>query len=112
MNPARSTDEGYIDFLIGSPAVVSATEAARVQPVHPFAPAHDSFTRLLHRLEPDPATLWVEVRPLIRPEAGVLVIDDSTLDKPRAKHIDLVGHHWSATTGRAITTRSSAASTC
>ena len=51
MNPARSTDEVYNDFLIGSPSVISATEAARVQP------AHDSFTRLLHRLEPDPATL-------------------------------------------------------
>ena len=95
MNPARTTDEGYIDFLIGSPTVVSATEAARVQPIHPTAPAHDSFTRLLHRLEPDPETLWTEVRPLIRPEAGVLVVDDSTLDKPRAKLIGLVGHHWS-----------------
>jgi putative transposase len=95
MNPARATDDDYIDFLIGSPAVVSATEAARVQPARPLAPAHDAFTRLLHRLEPDPDTLWAEVRPLIRPDDGVLVIDDSTLDKPRAKHIELVAHHWS-----------------
>ena len=95
MNPARTTDEGYIDFLIGSPTAVSATEAARVQPVRPHAPAHDSFTRLLHRLEPDAETRWAEVRPLIRPASGVLVVDDSTLDKPRAKHIALVGHHWS-----------------
>jgi hypothetical protein len=95
MNPARATDEGYIDFPIGSPTVVSATEAARVQPAHPLAPAHDSFTRLLHRLEPDPATLWGEVERLIRTTSGVLVIDDSTLDKPRARHIDPVGHHWS-----------------
>ena len=95
MNPARTTADDYIDFLIGSPAVVSATEAARVQPNRPAAPAHDSFTRLLHRLEPDPATLWADVRPLIRLAAGVPVIDDSTLDKPRAKHIELVGHHWS-----------------
>lgn len=95
MNPARSTDRDYIDFLIASPTVVSATEAARVQPDRPLAPAHDSFTRLLHRLEPDPATLWDEVRPLIDPTAGVLVIDDSTLDKPRAKQIGLVAHHWS-----------------
>jgi putative transposase len=95
MNPARVTDKAYIDFLLGSPAVVSATEAARVQPARSAAPAHDSFTRLLHRLEPDPQTLWDEVRPLIRPGTGVLVIDDSTLDKPRAKHIGLVGRHWS-----------------
>ena len=74
---------------------MSATEAARVPPARPAAPAHDSFTRLLHRLEPDPDALWAEVRPLIRPAAGVLVIDGSTLDKPRARHTDLVSHHWS-----------------
>ena len=45
MNPARTTDNDYIDFLIASPAVVSATEAARVQPIRPHASAHDSFTR-------------------------------------------------------------------
>jgi len=95
LNPARTTAEDSIDFLIGSPAAVSATEAARVQPVRPAAPAHDSFTRLLHRLEPDPDALWSEVRPLNRPTAGVRVIDDSTLDKPRARHIGLVPHHWS-----------------
>ena len=95
MNPVRVTDEDYIQFLIGSPRAVSATEASRVQPPHPLAPAHDSFTRLLHRLEPDAATLWNEVRPLIQGTGGVLVIDDSTLDKPRAKHIELIGYHWS-----------------
>ena len=62
MNPPRATDDDYINFLIGSPTVVSATEAARVQPDRPLAPAHDAFTRLLHRLEPDPDTLWNEVR--------------------------------------------------
>jgi hypothetical protein len=95
MNAPRATDDGYIQFLIGSPVAVSATEAAHVQPERPNAPAHDASTRLLHRLEPDPATLWDEVRPLLDPTDGVLVIDDSTLDKPRAKHIALVSHHWS-----------------
>jgi putative transposase len=95
MNPARVSAEDYIQFLLGSPVVVSATEAARCQPDRPHAPAHDAFTRLLHRLEPDPNALWAEVRPLLRRSDGVLVFDDSTLDKPRAQHIDLVGYHWS-----------------
>ncbi|MBY0513448.1 MAG: transposase [Gemmataceae bacterium] len=95
MNPARVTPEDYIQFLIGSPRVVSVAEAARVRPDRPKAPAHDAYNRLLHRLEPDPAALWGEVRPLLDLLAGVLVIDDSTLDKPRAEHIDLVGYHWS-----------------
>jgi len=95
MNAPRATAEESIQFLIGSPTVVSATEAARSHPHRPKAPAHDAFTRLLHRLEPDSAALWDEVRPLLDPANGVLVIDDSTLDKPRAKRIELVGRHWS-----------------
>jgi hypothetical protein len=102
MNPPRVTAEDYVQFLIGSPKAVSATEAARVQPDRPAAPAHDAFTRLLHRLEPDPQALWEEVRPLIDPSAGVLVIDDSTLDKPRAQHMGLVGHHWSGNHHRVV----------
>jgi putative transposase len=95
MNPPRVTAEDYIQFLLGSPKIVSATEAARVQPERPRSAAHDAFTRLLHRLEPDPDTLWSEVRPLLDPADGVLVLDDSTLDKPRARQIDLVARHWS-----------------
>nr|WP_162669022.1 hypothetical protein [Gemmata massiliana] len=70
MNPARATIEGYIQFRIGSPRVVSATEAARVQPVRPGAPAHDAFTRLLHRLEPDADALWHETRRSSTPRRG------------------------------------------
>ena len=44
------------------------------------APAHDSTTRLLTRIEADPEVLWEEARPLILLNAGALVIDDSTLD--------------------------------
>lgn len=95
MNPPRCNDLDYIQFLVASQRTVSCTEAARVQPDSPFAPAHDSFTRLLHRLEPDPATLWAEAEPLVQKARGVLVIDDSTLDKPHSRHLDLVSRHWS-----------------
>ncbi len=95
MNPPRCNDLDYIQFLVASQRTVSCTEAARVQPNSPFAPAHDSFTRLLHRLEPDPATLWAEAEPLVQKARGVLVIDDSTLDKKHSRHLDLVTRHWS-----------------
>ena len=94
MNPPRCGEEDYIDFLVASPKSASAVEAARVQPEGFRAAAHDAFTRLLHRLEPDPAALWDEVRPHA-PLGGVLVVDDSTLDKPHARHIGLVTPHWS-----------------
>jgi hypothetical protein len=95
MNAPRCRDLDYIHFLVASPRTCSCTEAARVQPDAPRAPAHDSFTRLLLRIEPDPDTLWREAEPLVERVRGVLVIDDSTLDKPYARHIDLVTRHWS-----------------
>ena len=60
MNPPRASAEDYIQFLIATPKVASAAEAARAQPVRSDAPAHDAFTRLLHRLEPNPAARWDE----------------------------------------------------
>ncbi len=50
MNAPKCQPEDYIDFLVASPRVVSGTEAARVQPPQADPPAHDAFTRLLHRL--------------------------------------------------------------
>jgi putative transposase len=95
MRTAKCRDTDYIDFLIASPKAVTCTEAAAVQPDSRQPPAHDSFTRLLRRIEPDPGALWQEARPLVHRKGGVLVLDDSTLDKPYAEKIELVGRHWS-----------------
>ncbi|MEO6807935.1 MAG: hypothetical protein ABI353_02350 [Isosphaeraceae bacterium] len=61
-----------------------------MQEPSPQAPAHDRFTRLLVRIEPDPETLWTEARGMVTLNAGVLVLDDSTLDKSDARNIKLV----------------------
>jgi hypothetical protein len=95
MRPAKCQDTDYIDFLVGSPNVFSCTEAGRVHETSPHSPAHDAFSRLLIRIEPDPEALWREAEPLVDPRDGVLVLDDSTLLKPYAEHIDLVTSHWS-----------------
>jgi putative transposase len=91
----KCQDVDYIDFLVATPAAFSCTEAAAVQPLSPIAPAHDAFTRLLQRLEPDPETLWCEAQTMVDRDAGVLVLDDSTLDKPYSQKIELVNRHWS-----------------
>src|SRR3954452_24366253 len=95
MRPPKVQPDDYIAFLLATPKVCSATEAARVQPDRPDPPAHDAFTRLLTRLEPDPDTLWAEAQPQVDRASGVLVVDDSTLDKPYATAIGLVTRHWS-----------------
>lgn len=95
MNPPKCSDDDYINFVIATPRSVSATEAAKVQGDEEQAPAHDAFTRLLHRLEPDAATLWGEARSQVSLSRGILVIDDSTLDKPYTRKMELVTRHWS-----------------
>jgi putative transposase len=95
MNPPKVTDEDYINFIIATPRDVTATEAERVQPESTNAPAHDAFTRLLQRLEPDPEKLWQEARTQIDFKSGILVLDDSTLEKPYSEFNALVYRHWS-----------------
>jgi len=48
----------------------------------------------LTRLEPDPETLYREVEPLVDKDDGVLILDDSTLDKLYAKKVELVHRQW------------------
>jgi putative transposase len=102
MNSPRCTEQDYIDFLVATPKVATCTEAARVQPDKPKAPAHDAFTRLLHRLEPDRSTLWEEVRPFVHLKGGVLMLDDSILDKFYAHHMGLVSRFWSGKHRRVV----------
>ena len=102
MNPAKYNEYEYINFLIASPKVYSCTEAARVQPEQSNPPAHDAITRLLHRLELDSTALWAEAETQVDRQHGVLVLDDSTLDKQYAKQIELVSRHWSGKHHRVV----------
>ncbi len=95
MNEPKVTDLDYINFLLAAPRVVSCTEGARVQPEGPAPAAHDALNRLLYRLEPDTTPLWQEAEALVDRTRGLLIIDDSTLDKPYAHMIALVHQHWS-----------------
>jgi len=102
MNIAKASANDYINFLIATPKAYSCLEAARVQPAQANRPAHDAFTRLLHRLEPDAEALWTEAQTQVDRQHGILVIDDSTLDKPYARQIELVSRHWSGKHGAVV----------
>lgn len=102
MNAAKCDAYDYINFLVAAQQVFSAVEAAKAPPGGATAPAHDAYTRLLQRIPPDSEALWREVHPLVNPESGVLVIDDSTLDKPYASQTGLVTRHWSGKHGRVV----------
>jgi putative transposase len=95
MNKARCNETDYINFLVATPRNYSCVEAGKVQPERVRMPGHDAFTRLLTRLEPDATALWHEAQTQVNLRSGVLLIDDSTLDKPYARQIELVSRHWS-----------------
>jgi hypothetical protein len=92
----------YINFLVAAQQVFSSIEASKTHPGGEAAPAHDAYTRLLQRLPPDSTALWQEVEPLVKRAKGVLVLDDTTLDKPYASQMALVTRHWSGKHGRVV----------
>jgi len=102
MNPPKCDEMDYINFLIAAQQVFSHVEASRTHPAEEQAPAHDAYTRLLMRLPPDSEMLWQEVEPLVEREKGVLVVDDTTLDKPYASQMALVTRHWSGKHRRVV----------
>jgi hypothetical protein len=89
-------DVDYIQFLLAAQTAYSCVEAASsASGEWEETPAHDAYTRLLLRQPPDTEALWQETQPFVDKQQGLLVLDDSTLDKPHARHMALVHKHWS-----------------
>lgn len=102
MNPPKYSAIEYINFLIATQKAYSCREAERVQPITKSAAAHDAINRLLHRLDPDPEELWREAEACVDLARGILVVDDTMLDKWYAKQMDLVSRQWSGKHKRVV----------
>ena len=94
MNPPKVTDIDYIHFLIAAQRVYTWVEAAQSAPNTAALPAHDAFVRLLHRQPPDTPALWQDMAPYVQPTTGLLLLDDTTLDKPYTRKTALVTRQW------------------
>jgi len=66
-------------------------EMQRISPVG----SGDWYPWLLQNIEPSNDALWLEVKAEVCLTSGVLVLDETVLDKPYACKIDLVHHIWS-----------------
>jgi len=102
MNPAKYTGIEYINFLIATQKVYSCSEAERVQPLTDSSASHDAINRLLHRVEPNPEELWQESTAFVNLTQGILVLDDTMMDKWFAKKMDLVSRQWSGRHKRVV----------
>ena len=95
MNPRKVDEYDYIQFLLAAQRVFSTVEAAKVVSGEDQSVAHNAYTRLLQRIPPDSGALWQEVENLVTKAKGLLVIGDTTLDKPYAEKMAMVTSHWS-----------------
>ncbi|MEO1352888.1 MAG: transposase [Cyanobacteria bacterium J06635_15] len=102
MNPPKYQAIDYINFLIASQRAYSCCEAERVHPASDKPLAHDAINRLLHRHEPSSEALWQEAAGYVRLTQGILVIDDTVLDKLYAQRMDLVTRQWSGKHKRVV----------
>jgi putative transposase len=91
MNPPKCDELDYIHFLVAAQNVFSNTEAARCHPSADMnGPAHDAYMRLLYWCQADGNALWEEMQHWVSLTKGFLIIDDTTLDKPYSRAIELV----------------------
>jgi putative transposase len=81
---------------------INVTEASWCLADEPESIAHESVKRLLERQPHHTEALYDKAKRLIRADEGVLVIDDSTLDKPYSHQIELVTRHWSGKHHRVV----------
>jgi hypothetical protein len=82
----------YVDFLIASQKQYSGSELSKVSPI---GMSHDSVNRWLRKNKLTPKMVWKNAEPMIDPEKGYLIIDDTLLDKPYARQMALAKKQYS-----------------
>jgi putative transposase len=83
----------YVEFLIASQKQYSCSELEKVSRDETMA--HDSVNRWLNNSEFSPEDLWSQVEEKININEGYLAFDDTLLEKPYAKKIELTKWQWS-----------------
>ena len=105
MNRSVIQESDYIEFLLAAQRAFDCVSAAQTQPEALQSVAHDAYTRLLTRRPLDPEALWNEAQLVVGTapqKGGLLILDDTTLDKPYAQKIELVSRHWSGKHKRVV----------
>ena len=94
--------ELYSDYLISS---FSYTTATGLSGMLDGLISHDKVTRFLGSESFDAKTLWKRVKPLVRKyeqDDGVLVVDDTIVEKPYTDESELVCWHYDHSKGRSV----------
>jgi hypothetical protein len=97
--------ETYSDYLLVSTGLTPATGLSRLLG---GSPSHDRVTRFLASIRTDSAMLWSLVKPTVRQlqaqqgDEGVLIFDDTIIEKPYTDENAIVCWHYDHCTGRNV----------
>ena len=99
---AQPIADVYSDYLLAS---FGATTATGLSQRLEGEVSHDQGTRYLAGQKKTAADLWLTVKAVVRQvqsAAGVLIIDDSSEEKPYSDENDIVGGHYDPSTDRLL----------
>lgn len=97
--------ETYSDYLIASTSLTTATGLSRLVG---GSLSHDKVTRFLAESRTDSAMLWTLVKPMVRDiqsqagDAGVIIFDDTIIEKPYTDENAIICWHYDHCTGRNV----------
>ena len=88
--------------MVATSVNATAMEAELTNLVGSGEPSRDAYTLLLQRLESTNDALWLDMNAEVCFTSGVLVLDDTFLDKQYGRKMDLM-HHLQGTRIPAVT---------
>lgn len=92
----------YSDYLLSS---FSATTATGFSSLMGNEISHDQVSRMLNSRQLEPKDWWLMVKPHVRSiqcEDGVIIIDDSILEKPYTDENEIICWHYDHAKGRTV----------
>ena len=92
----------YADYLLSSFGQVTATGLARLLDGNL---SHDQVTRMLASQKLTSKEWWSLIKSQVRQiehEDGVLIVDDTIVEKPHTDENDIICWHWDHTQGRSV----------
>ena len=92
MRPKKVQIELFTNSLIATQKQYSCTELENVSPIEL---SHDAVNRFLNSSNFEAEMLWGEVSEYISKDDGYLIFDDTLIEKPYAKKIELNKWQWS-----------------
>lgn len=98
MQTKKCSKELYCQFLLAAQQNFTATEMAN----HLDGISHDAITRWLAQTKLPPSLLWEQAKPLVDPDKGYLILDDSVLAKSRSDKLSLAAWQYSGTSHTVI----------